>query len=286
MTSESKGTNGAPTRRSTGPLPRSPPGYNRRRGDGHRQDFHRRRRRYLNENGRAGVVMSSQASSAGRDEAKVRQKLVESGAVDVMIDIRGNFFYARTVPCQLWFFDRAKERDEARCDHVLMLDARNIYRKVSCAIFDFNPEQQKNIAAIVWLYRGQSERFLGLVEGYLAQAIVEGQATAGRPGKAVLVFDHSYLRISGTAREKVTDKLTRLRGLAESGLTGAAVIVRENPCVCYVLVAVDGGNLVRTKICQLRAGLHIPESHLVMLPRRQLFRLWLGLLLEFCTSPL
>ena len=133
---------------------------------------------YLNENGRAGVVMSSQASSAGRDEAKVRQKLVESGAVDVMIDIRSNFFYTRTVPCQLWFFDRAKERDEARCDHVLMLDARNIHRKVSRAIFDFSREQQKNIAAIVWLYRGQSERFLGLVESYLAQAIAEGEATA------------------------------------------------------------------------------------------------------------
>ena len=37
---------------------------------------------YLNENGRAGVVMSSQASSAGRDEARVRQKLVESGEVE------------------------------------------------------------------------------------------------------------------------------------------------------------------------------------------------------------
>ena len=133
---------------------------------------------YLNENGRAGVVMSSQASSAGRDEAKVRQKLVESGAVDVMIDIRGNFFYARTVPCQLWFFDRAKERDEARRDHVLMLDARNIYRKITRAIFDFSPEQQKNIAAIIWLYRGQSERFLSLVESYLARAVVEGQAVA------------------------------------------------------------------------------------------------------------
>ena len=78
---------------------------------------------YLNENGRAGVVMSSQASSAGRDEARVRQKLVESGAVDVMIDIRGNFFYTRTVPCQLWFFDRAKERDPERAGRVLMLDA-------------------------------------------------------------------------------------------------------------------------------------------------------------------
>ena len=77
---------------------------------------------YLNENGRAGVVMSSQASSAGRDEAKVRQKLVETGAVDVMIDIRGNFFYTRTVPCQLWFFERAKERDPDRAD--LRPDAR------------------------------------------------------------------------------------------------------------------------------------------------------------------
>ena len=67
---------------------------------------------YLNEKGRAGVVMSSQASSAGREEATVRQKLVETGAVDVMIDIRGNFFYTRTVPCQLWFFDRAKEKDD------------------------------------------------------------------------------------------------------------------------------------------------------------------------------
>ena len=35
---------------------------------------------YLNEKGRAGFVMSSQASSAGGDEAKVRQKLVETGA--------------------------------------------------------------------------------------------------------------------------------------------------------------------------------------------------------------
>jgi type I restriction-modification system DNA methylase subunit len=68
--------------------------------------------------------MSSQASSAGRDEAVVRQKLVETGAVDVMIDIRGNFFYTRTVPCQLWFFDRSKEKDATRRDNVLMLDAR------------------------------------------------------------------------------------------------------------------------------------------------------------------
>lgn len=133
---------------------------------------------YLNETGRAGVVMSSQASSAGRDEAKVRQKLVETGAVDMMIDIRGNFFYTRTVPCQLWFLDRARERDPERSDQVLMLDARNIYRKVSRAIFDFSPEQQMNIAAIVWLHRGEADRFFELVRSYLSRAVENGRLTA------------------------------------------------------------------------------------------------------------
>ena len=157
---------------------------------------------YLNEDGRAGVVMSSQASSAGRDEAKVRRKLVETGAVDVMIDIRGNFFYTRTVPCQLWFFDRAKERDPERADRVLMLDARNIYRKVSRAIFDFSPEQQKNIAAIVWLHRGQSDRFLKLVESYLAQAVTEGQTT----GKPLGIFEKALGKLIGLAEPFATEK--------------------------------------------------------------------------------
>jgi type I restriction enzyme M protein len=93
-----------------------------------------------------------------------------------MIDIRGNFFYTRTVPCQLWFFDRAKERDPERAEQFLMLDARNIYRKVSRSICDFSSEQQKNIAAIIWLYRGQTARFLSLVESYLAEAVAKGQA--------------------------------------------------------------------------------------------------------------
>jgi type I restriction enzyme M protein len=43
---------------------------------------------YLSEKGRAGFVMSSQASSAGHGEKEVRQKIVETGDVDVMISIR------------------------------------------------------------------------------------------------------------------------------------------------------------------------------------------------------
>ena len=124
---------------------------------------------YLSKRGRAGFVMSSQASSAGRDEAKVRQKLVETGDVDVMVAIRGNFFYTRTVPCELWFFDKAKA--QAHRDHVLMLDARNVYRKVTRKIYDFSPEQLANLTSIVWLYRGQQDRFLALVREHLQSSI-------------------------------------------------------------------------------------------------------------------
>jgi type I restriction enzyme M protein len=129
---------------------------------------------YLNEQGRAGFVMSSQASSAGRDEAKVRQKLVEAGDVDVMVAIRSNFFYTRTVPCELWFLNRAKP--QAHRDKVLMIDARNIYRKVTRKIFDFSPEQEQNLLAIVWLYRGETGRYLDLVAGYCRRMLAEGAA--------------------------------------------------------------------------------------------------------------
>ena len=126
---------------------------------------------YLSAKGRAGFVMSSQASSAGGGEAKVRQKLVETGDVDVMIAIRSNFFYTRTVPCELWFLNRAKQ--EEHHDKVLMIDARNIYHTVSRKICDFSPEQQQNLLAIVWLYRGQTEKYLDLVSGYCRRTLDE-----------------------------------------------------------------------------------------------------------------
>jgi type I restriction enzyme M protein len=113
----------------------------------------------LNETGRAGFVMASSASDAGHSEKEIRQKLVETGAVDVMVSIGTKFFYTRSLPCTLWFFDRAKEKDSVRANKVLMLDLRDVYRKVSSNLHDFTPEQLNNIQAIVGLYRGKREVF-------------------------------------------------------------------------------------------------------------------------------
>jgi len=74
---------------------------------------------YLSEAGKAGFVMSTQASSASRDEAKVRQKLIETGDVDIMIGIGSNFFYTRAVPCELWFLNKSKSNSNDRCSQHL-----------------------------------------------------------------------------------------------------------------------------------------------------------------------
>jgi len=142
---------------------------------------------YLKEKGRAGFVMSSQASSAGRSEAKVRQKLIETGHVDIMIAIRSNFFYTRAVPCELWFLNKLKPKEYK--DKILMLDARSVYRKVTRKIYDFSPEQLQNILSIVWLYRGETERFHDLVVGYISKSLEEAVKSIPLAADYDQVFD-------------------------------------------------------------------------------------------------
>ena len=122
---------------------------------------------YLKPTGRAGFVMASSASDAGHSEKDIREKLVKTGAVDVMMAIGNNFFYTRSLPCTLWFFDRVKEQDIERKDKVLMLDARKIYRKVTSKVNDFSPEQLQNLICIVNLYRGNIQKFESTVKSYL-----------------------------------------------------------------------------------------------------------------------
>ena len=57
-----------------------------------------------------------------------------------------------------------------------MIDARNVYRKVTRKIYDFSPEQEQNLLAIVWLYRGETKRYLELVAGYCRRMLEEGAA--------------------------------------------------------------------------------------------------------------
>lgn len=119
---------------------------------------------YLNETGRAGFVMASSATDSQGKDKDIRQGLVETGHVDVMISVGNNFFYTKSLPCSLWFFDKGKQ--SALHDKVLFIDARNYYTVVDRTLNEWTEWQLKNLNAIVWLYRGEKEKYSHLLQEY------------------------------------------------------------------------------------------------------------------------
>jgi len=178
----------------------------------------------LNENGRAGFVMANSAGDARGSELEIRKKLIQSGAVDVIVSIGSNFFYTVTLPCTLWFLDRAKARGP-RKDKVLFLDARPYFKQVSRAIREFTPEQLEFLANVARLYRGEVPEFdegskAMLVEQFPTMAYadvaglckaatvadIEAQGWSFNPGRYVGV---------GEREAEDVDYLTKLEALAE-----------------------------------------------------------------------
>lgn len=119
---------------------------------------------YLNENGRAGFVMASSATDSQGSDKDIREKLIKTGNVDVMISVGNNFFYTKSLPCSLWFFDKGKK--EELKDKVLFIDARNYYTVVDRTLNEWSEWQLKNLNAIVWLYRGETDKYTALLEEY------------------------------------------------------------------------------------------------------------------------
>jgi len=119
---------------------------------------------YLNERGRAGFVMASSATDSQGKDKDIRQSLIETDHVDVMISVGNNFFYTKSLPCSLWFFDKAKS--EGNRDKVLFIDARNYYTVVDRTLNEWSEWQLKNMNAIVWLYRGEIDKYQKLLREY------------------------------------------------------------------------------------------------------------------------
>lgn len=129
---------------------------------------------YLNDHGRAGFVMASSATDSANKERDIRENLVSRGDVDVMISVGNNFFYTLSLPCSLWFFDKAK-RPENR-DKVLFIDARNYYTVIDRTLNEWTEWQLRNLQAIVHLYRGETSKYQKLVADY--KAALNGKTTA------------------------------------------------------------------------------------------------------------
>ena len=134
---------------------------------------------YLNEHGRAGFVMASSATDSQGKDKTIREQLVRTGHVDVMISVGNNFFYTKSLPCSLWFFDKGKR------DKVLFIDARNYYTVVDRTLNEWSEWQLKNLNAIVWLYRGETDKYRALLQEYLRYFRTMCEYLIGKSAKRV-----------------------------------------------------------------------------------------------------
>lgn len=119
---------------------------------------------YLNETGRAGFVMASSATDSQHADRDIRQKLVDTGDVDVILSVGNNFFYTLSLPCTLWFFDKGK-KDELK-NKVLFIDARNYFTVIDRNLNEWTKWQIKNLTSIVHLYRGEIEKYKAVINDY------------------------------------------------------------------------------------------------------------------------
>lgn len=169
---------------------------------------------YLNEHGRAGFVMASSATDSQGKDKDIREALIRTGHVDVMISVGNNFFYTKSLPCSLWFFDKAK--GEAIRDKVLFIDARNYYTVVDRTLNEWSDWQLKNLNAIVWLYRGETEKYTALLQEYHDYLHTEAEAAENDDLKDA-VYRDSFADIVSALKEK----LSALRKAAKAEVDAA-----------------------------------------------------------------
>lgn len=123
---------------------------------------------YLNDTGRAGFVMASSATDSSGKDRGLRENLVKTGHVDAMLYVGNNFFYTKSLPCTLWFLDKGKPKELK--DKVLFIDAQNYHTAIDTTHNEWSPWQLKNLSAIVWLYRGEPDKYVALLDEYRAEA--------------------------------------------------------------------------------------------------------------------
>jgi len=165
---------------------------------------------YLKDTGRAGFVMASSASDSNAQK-HMRRKLVEAGHVDVMLYVGNNFFYTKSLPCTLWFFDKGKP--ENRRDKILFIDAQRYHTVVDKTQNEWSHWQLKNLSAITWLYRDEIENYQALYAEYQEVAVRFAELFGDETAEALVSIDSPddfrvahELMLKAIATQKESDK--------------------------------------------------------------------------------
>lgn len=96
----------------------------------------------LSNDGKMACILANGSLSAGGEEAKIRQKLLEADLVDCILSMPSNLFYTVTIPCSIWIINKNKQQK----GRTLFINANKEGTMVSRRLRELNKEDISKIA--------------------------------------------------------------------------------------------------------------------------------------------
>lgn len=131
---------------------------------------------HLKDGGTAGFVMANGAMTTNNSgEKDVRQKLVDEGYIDCIVQLPEKLFFTTGIPCCLFFLSKNRDGEKgyrARKNEVLFIDARKKGVMVSRKQRALTQEDIAEIAAAYHTFRSVNGKFES-VEGFFKVATIE-----------------------------------------------------------------------------------------------------------------
>lgn len=107
----------------------------------------------LSINGKAAIILANGSLSAGGQEQKIRESLLENDLVDCIIAMPSNLFYTVTIPCSIWIINRSKLQK----GNTLFINATNLGTMVTRKLRELSDEDIKKIADEYHKYQNNTE---------------------------------------------------------------------------------------------------------------------------------
>jgi type I restriction enzyme M protein len=131
---------------------------------------------HLKVGGTAGFVMANGAMTTNNSgEKDVRQKLVEDGYIDCVVQLPERLFFTTGIPCCLFFLSKNRDGEKGykvRKNEVLFIDARKKGEMVSRKQKALTQEDVAEIASVYHAFRRTDGKFESL-EGFYKAATIE-----------------------------------------------------------------------------------------------------------------
>ena len=145
---------------------------------------------HLSPNGQAGFVLSKGSlTTKSGGEAEIRQKLIEEGYIDCIVNLPAKLFLNTQIPACLWFMtkNRTNGKFRNRENEILFIDARNLGHLINRRTKEFTDEDINQIAGTYHNWRnpdGNYEDIAGFCKAESIERVKELDYTL-TPGRYV-----------------------------------------------------------------------------------------------------